>query len=87
MQRGGGVDAVHAGGPDDDKIPGLDRDGGKAPFREIDGSVRQAPLVEVDSCGGGIMDFNPVGIRTVLILDGGDVISHELTDDGVGFSG
>lgn len=74
--------AVLIRGEDDEVALRGDGGGGEGPFGEVAAVIGEVPAGEIDRGGVRVVDFDPVGSVTVLVLEAVLVTGEEFADIG-----
>jgi hypothetical protein len=83
MELFGRVAAVFAGGKDHESPAAREDNSGEAPLAGNQRIVGEAPVLEIERQGAGVLDLDPVGELAIDIGEFGDVVCHEFADDDV----
>ena len=78
MQWRGGINPIFAGSKNDEVSAGIQRHGRKGPFVQIRGIIGEMITAERDRRTIRIVDFDPIGILAILVLQTCFIIRHEL---------
>ena len=82
VQVAGRANRIAIGSEDEQMLIRTQRGaGGKRPFGQVVEVVGQVPAVQGDRSGIRVVQFDPVGILQVIVLDDRVVVGHELADD------
>ena len=73
--------AVLTGGEDGEKSAGTDRHVGERPLVQNGGIVGEVIAGEIDVGGGGVVQLDPVGTVSVLVLEAGVVDGEKFADE------